>query len=114
MKVYNQRRVVSRRFIILLLFTIHYSLFTAVPAHAVRVKEVARIEGVRQNQLVGYGLLMGLNGTGDKKGTTFTIQSLTSMLQKMGIKVSPNDVKVKNVAAGMVTAELPPFSKPGS
>lgn len=89
-------------------------LFTAFPAHAVRLKEIASIEGIRHNQLAGYGLIIGLNGTGDKKGTTFTIQSLTSMLQKMGIKVSSSDVKVKNVAAVMVTADLPPFAKTGS
>jgi flagellar P-ring protein precursor FlgI len=96
-----------------LLFTFHFSLFTVTSAHAVRLKEIAGIEGVRQNQLIGYGVVIGLNGTGDKKGTTFTVQSLASMLQKMGIKVSPNDVKVKNIAAVMVTADLPPFAKPG-
>lgn len=120
MSIYNRKGAVSGRLshlTNLLLFTIHCSLFTvftAVPAYAVRVKEVARIEGVRQNQLVGYGLVMGLNGTGDKKQTMFTVQSLTSMLQKLGVKVSPNEVKVKNVAAVMVTAELQPFAKPGS
>lgn len=96
------------------LFLAPCSLLLAVPsAHAARLKEIASIEGIRHNQLVGYGLIIGLNGTGDKKGTTFTIQSLTSMLQKMGIKVSSSDVKVKNVAAVMVTADLPPFAKAG-
>lgn len=89
-------------------------LFTVSTAHAVRLKEIASIEGVRHNQLVGYGLIIGLNGTGDKKGATFTVQSLTSMLQKMGIKVSSSDLKVKNVAAVLVTADLPPFAKAGS
>lgn len=102
------------RFTVLILFTVYYSLFTASTAHAVRLKEIANIDGIRHNQLVGYGLVIGLNGTGDKKGTTFTIQSLTSMLQKMGIKVNSADVKVKNVAAVMITSDLPPFAKPGS
>lgn len=105
---------IYRFFAVFLLFTFHFSLLTVNAAYAVRVKEIASIEGVRNNQLVGYGLVIGLNGTGDKKGTTFTVQSLASMLQKMGIKVSPSDVKVKNVAAVMVTATLPPFAKPGS
>jgi hypothetical protein len=92
-------------------------LFLAVawgdPAQASRVKDIAKLTGVRPNQLFGYGLVMGLNGSGDKKGTEFTIQSLTNMLTKMGINVDPNQVKVKNVAAVMVTAELPAFARPG-
>lgn len=102
------------RFTAVILFTFHFSLFAVSQAHAVRIKEIASIEGVRHNQLVGYGLVIGLNGTGDKAGTTFTIQSLSNMLQKMGMKVSPSAIKVKNVAAVMVTADLPPFAKSGS
>ena len=86
----------------------------AGPAGAARLKDIAQFEGVRVNQLIGYGLIVGLNGTGDKSGTTFTMQSLTNMLKKMGIQVSPSQVRVKNVAAVMVTANLPPFVKPGS
>ncbi len=82
-------------------------------AHGARIKDIASIVGVRNNQLVGYGLVGGLSGTGDKQGTEFTIQSLTNMLLKMGINVDPQQVKVKNVAAVMVTAELPAFSRPG-
>ena len=89
-------------------------LLSVTPAHAARLKEIANIDGIRHNQLVGYGLVIGLNGTGDKSGTIFTIQSLTSMLQKMGIKLNQADVKVKNVAAVMITSDLPPFAKPGS
>jgi flagellar P-ring protein FlgI len=81
--------------------------------HGARVKDIAKIVGVRNNQLFGYGLVAGLNGTGDKQGTEFTIQSLTNMLLKMGINVDPVQVKVKNVAAVMVTAELPAFARPG-
>ncbi len=86
----------------------------ARPALAVRIKDVAHLDGVRSNQLVGYGLVVGLDGTGDSKSTQFTIQSLVNMLDRMGITVNRNDVKVANVAAVMVTAELPAFTKPGN
>jgi flagellar P-ring protein precursor FlgI len=91
-------------------------LFLSVPVQsgAVRIKDIAAVEGVRENALIGYGLVIGLNGTGDKTGTTFTVQTLSSMLKKMGIAVEPSAVKVKNVAAVMVTAKLPPFTKTGS
>lgn len=85
-----------------------------IDAEAVRIKDIAAVEGVRENSLIGYGLVIGLNGTGDKTGTTFTVQTLSSMLKKMGIAVEPSAVKVKNVAAVMVTAKLPPFVKTGS
>jgi flagellar P-ring protein FlgI len=87
--------------------------FIATNAHAVRIKDIADIKGVRNNQLVGYGLVVGLDGTGDGKKSKFTIQSLASMLEKMGVTVNPNDIAVSNVAAVMVTAELPPFAKSG-
>jgi flagellar P-ring protein precursor FlgI len=83
-------------------------------AEAARIKDITSIEGVRENSLIGYGLVIGLNGTGDKSGTVFTLQSLTNMLNKMGLLVDPSSVKVKNVAAVMVTAKLPPFNRPGS
>jgi len=79
-----------------------------------RIKDIADIEGVRYNQLIGYGLVVGLNGTGDKKGTEFTVHSIASMLTKMGITVDPALINVKNVAAVMVTAKLPPFAKKGT
>jgi len=81
---------------------------------AARIKDVARLEGVRENQLVGYGLVVGLNGTGDSKSTQFTTQSLVNMLDRMGVTVNRSMVKVDNVAAVIVTSELPPFTKPGS
>jgi len=84
------------------------------PLYAVRIKDIADVGGVRDNQLIGYGLIVGLNGTGDKKGTEFTIRSVVSMLTKMGITVDPALVSVKNVAAVMVTAKLPPFARKGS
>ncbi|PNU21144.1 flagellar biosynthesis protein FlgA [Geothermobacter hydrogeniphilus] len=81
---------------------------------AARIKDIARLEGVRYNQLVGYGLVVGLNGTGDSKSTQFTTQSLVNMLERMGVTVDRSKVKVDNVAAVTVTSELPPFTKPGN
>jgi flagellar P-ring protein FlgI len=80
---------------------------------ATRVKDLAALEGVRDNQLVGYGLVVGLNGTGDKRQTAFAAQSLANVLNRMGVSVNPNAIQVKNVASVMVTATLPPFSLPG-
>ncbi|MBI5327350.1 MAG: flagellar basal body P-ring protein FlgI [Deltaproteobacteria bacterium] len=96
------------------LLTVHCLLMAAVvPAHAARIKEIASFEGIRSNPLTGYGLVVGLDGTGDKTGTEFTIQSLVNMLNRFGIKVNPANVKVKNVAAVMVTAELSPSHRAG-
>jgi flagellar P-ring protein precursor FlgI len=100
--------------IIILLFILLSLSPLITPVHAVRIKDMATVGGVRDNQLIGYGLVVGLNGTGDKKGTAFTIRSVTSMLTKMGIAIDPSAVSVKNVAAVMVTAKLPPFAKKGS
>ncbi|MEM2592475.1 MAG: flagellar basal body P-ring protein FlgI, partial [Thermofilaceae archaeon] len=76
---------------------------------AVRLKDVAQVRGVRSNQLIGYGLVVGLEGTGDSKGALFTVQSIANMLERFGITIPADALKVKNVAAVMVTAELPPF-----
>jgi len=90
-------------------------IFSWSDAHAARIKDIADIKGVRQNQLVGYGLVIGLDGTGDSDAALFTIQSLTSLLEKMGVTVQPKDIDdVENVAAVMVTADLPPFASQGS
>lgn len=86
----------------------------AAPASASRIKELTQLEGVRTNQLVGYGLVVGLNGTGDSTSTQFTVQSLVSMMQRLGVAVNPATVDVANVAAVVVTAELPPFARAGS
>ena len=86
------------------------------PAHAAtRIKELATVQGVRANQLVGYGLIVGLDGTGDQSsGAPFTAQSLAGMLQQMGVTVPPGvQMQPKNVAAVMVTASLPAFAQPG-
>jgi flagellar P-ring protein precursor FlgI len=84
-------------------------------SHAERLKDLASVQGVRQNQLIGYGLVVGLDGDGDQTTQTpFTIQSLTSMLQQMGVTLPPGtSLQLKNVAAVMVTATLPPFAQPG-
>jgi flagellar P-ring protein precursor FlgI len=91
------------------------ALWWPAPAHATRIKEVASIQGVRSNQLVGYGLVVGLDGTGDQTTSApFTAQSLTAMLQQMGVTIPPGtSLQVKNVAAVMVTAQLPAFAQPG-
>ena len=87
---------------------------TGVDAEAARVKDIAGFEGARPNQLIGYGLIVGLNGSGDDDKTEFTYQSLSSMLQRMGIVVDKEDVDLDNVAGVMVTATLPPFAKVGT
>ncbi len=85
-----------------------------VAAEAVRLKDLAQVEGSRTNQLFGYGLVVGLAGSGDKQNTQFTVQALTNLLQDYRIRVTPQDVRVKNVAAVMVTAEIPPYVQPGA
>ncbi|MDB5622303.1 MAG: flagellar basal body P-ring protein FlgI [Devosia sp.] len=84
-------------------------------AAAARIKDVVDIEGVRENQLVGYGLVVGLNGTGDSlNNSPFTKQSLQSMLERLGVNTAGENVRTANVAAVMVTANLPPFATQGS
>jgi len=85
------------------------------PANAERMKDLASIQGVRPNQLIGYGLVVGLDGTGDQTTQTpFTTQSLTAMLSQLGVTLPPGvNLQLKNVAAAMITATLPPFAKPG-
>jgi flagellar P-ring protein precursor FlgI len=87
----------------------------ALPARAERLKDLASIGGVRQNQLSGYGLVMGLDGTGDQTTQTpFTVQSIMSMLQQKGVNLPPGvQLQLKNVAAVVVTASLPAFAQPG-
>ena len=101
------------RWIFLAVFLAFLSV-TSAPCEAARIKDIAYVNGVRPNILVGYGLVVGLNRTGDKTSTVFTTQSLSNMLEKMGVIVDPKAAKVNNVAAVMVTAELPPFAKIGN
>jgi flagellar P-ring protein precursor FlgI len=93
-------------------------LFSALPpalAKTSRIKDIIDIEGVRDNQLVGYGLVVGLNGTGDSLGNSpFTKQSLTAMLDRLGVSVRGENLNTGNVAAVMVTATLPPFKNQGT
>ena len=98
------------------IYLIIFSLFAFVlpeVSFAARLKDVADIEGVRGNQLFGYGMVIGLNGTGDGK-IDFTNKSISNMLERLGIRVDPKDVKVKNIASVLLTATLPAFSRPGS
>ena len=89
--------------------------FSAVPAEAARIKDVVAFEGVRDNMLMGYGLVVGLNGTGDKlQNNAFTEQSLIGFLERQGVNTRGIQLKSKNVAAVTVTAKLPPFSRAGS
>ncbi len=98
------------------IFLMLTSLILLIPnAGAVRIKDIADIKGVRGNHLVGYGLVVGLEGTGDSDDSLFTIQSLASLLEKMGVTVQPADIEdVENVAAVMVTTDLPAFATLGS
>lgn len=84
----------------------------AAPALADRLKDIATVAGVRSNPLVGYGIVVGLPGTGDGS-SQLTLQSMQSLISRLGLEVSPNDLDAKNAAAVMVTAELSPFVKPG-
>jgi flagellar P-ring protein precursor FlgI len=79
-----------------------------------RLKDLVAIEGVRENQLVGYGLVVGLAGTGDRRQTVFSAQSLANMLERMGVSVPPGAIRVNNTAAVMITASLPAFAQPGT
>ncbi len=89
------------------------ALFSSSLNAATRIKDLVSIAGVRDNQLVGYGVVVGLNGTGDRQQTVFSVQSLTNILQRMGVTVPPTGIIVHNTAAVLVTATLPPFSQSG-
>src|SRR3954454_19031199 len=95
---------------ILVLFSLLPGVAAAAPA---RLKDLVAVEGVRDNQLIGYGLVVGLAGTGDRRQTMFSAQSLTNLLERMGITVSPVAIRVTNTAAVLVTANLPAFAQPG-
>lgn len=97
-------RIVSAFFLLLL---------TVTSLNAEKVREIANIIGVRENPVLGYGLVVGLNGTGDGSSSEFTIRSLSNLLQTVNVKIDPADIKSKNVAAVMVTATLPAFSRQG-
>lgn len=87
---------------------------TRAIAAPVRLKELTDVQGMRENALYGYGLVVGLAGTGDTEYVFFTSQSISGMLGRLGIRIDPRDVRVRNVAAVMVTAKLPSFARPGT
>jgi flagellar P-ring protein precursor FlgI len=105
--------MMSRTSVLVLLGLFLVQLPTSAQPQAARLKELVSLEGVRDNQLIGYGIVVGLKGTGDRQQTLFTAQSLTNMLQQMGVTVNPSVILVRNTAAAMVTATLPPFAQPG-
>ncbi|MEM7646783.1 MAG: flagellar basal body P-ring protein FlgI [Pseudomonadota bacterium] len=94
----------------LLLFSV---LLMALPSYGVRLKDIANIRGVRENQLIGYGLVVGLNGTGDSN-LEFTSKSMKRMLDKMGMKLNGTEISSQNVASVLLTATLPPFARAGN
>ena len=97
--------------------TIAAALLLATPFHlpaAARLKELVSFEGMRENQLIGYGLVVGLAGTGDRRQTVFPVQSLANLLERMGVTVPATALTVKNTAAVMVTGVLPAFAQPGT
>ena len=98
---------------LVLIIALLLTLGIAELGQCARLKDIADVEGVRGNQLLGYGIVVGLNGTGDGK-VDFTLKSMSNMLEKMGIRTDPILIKVKNVASVRVTSELPPFARPGS
>jgi len=104
---------VSGPFRFLLLITLIFNTFFTSTAIGARIKDIASIKGIRTNQLFGYGLVIGLNGSGDKGRTGFTIQGLANMLKQMGVHVRAADIRVSNVAAVMVSATLLPFARIG-
>lgn len=102
----------SSRFVLLSVYALIVALL-ADSAYAARLKDIASIRGVRENQLIGYGIVVGLKGTGDGK-TEFTGKSMARMLDKLGVKLDTQQVDSKNVAAVIVTANLPAFGKAGN
>ncbi len=108
----RRRKLLARLFILVTAIPI-IILVTCSIALTARIKDIAHFAGDRPNMLVGYGLVVGLNGTGDKEKTQFTVSTLANLLDNMGIHVDPAQIKIKNVAAVMVTAKLPPFARQG-
>jgi flagellar P-ring protein precursor FlgI len=97
--------------IIICILLITLSCITSTSANAERIKDISSFEGVRDNQLIGYGLVVGLDGTGDKGKAA--VQSIVNMLERMGLTLNPNEINSKNIASVIITATLPPFAKPG-
>jgi flagellar P-ring protein precursor FlgI len=110
LKLKVKRLNVKTAFLVMLFFIFNFQLLTF--SYAERIKDIASFEGVRENQLIGYGLVVGINNTGDTG--LATLQTIANMLQRMGVVIKPRDIMAKNIAAVVVTATLPPFPKPGT
>jgi flagellar P-ring protein precursor FlgI len=104
----------QRSAIVLLLLISVIACAEDAPQRQARIKDIATVEGVRDNQLVGYGIVVGLHGTGDSQQTGFSTQTLASMLLRMGVSVPATGIRVQNLAAVFVSATLPPFARPGA
>jgi flagellar P-ring protein precursor FlgI len=120
-RINSERRTRSRisyacLFICTLALTVAACAGDVVPKapREARIKDIATIEGIRDNQLVGYGIVVGLQGTGDSQQTTFPIQTLVATLLRMGVSVPASSIRIQNLAAVFVSATLPPFSRPGT
>ncbi len=96
-----------------LIITTIFIFFSFSLLQAEKIKDISNIIGVRENKLIGYGLVVGLNGTGDGSSSMFTLQSLSNLLQTVNVKIKPADIKSKNIAAVIVTATLPSFARQG-
>ena len=108
-------KAIMRRGAIALLLAITTALFAEdAPQRQARIKDIATVEGVRDNQLVGYGIVVGLHGTGDSQQTGFSTQTLAALLLRMGVSVPASGIRVQNLAAVFVSATLPPFARPGA
>ena len=92
---------------------LYLALIVTVATSASRIKDLAYVQGMRGEQVIGYGLVVGLNGTGDSQRSTFTVQSVSSMLKRFGITVPQDQLRLRNVAAVIVTATIPAFTKEG-
>lgn len=108
------RTAICARLALLLLLSSSPTLHAEDAPRNARIKDIASVQGVRDNQLVGYGLVVGLHGTGDSQQTGFSTQTLASMLLRMGVSVPATGIRVQNLAAVFVSATLPPFSRPGA
>lgn len=108
------KRIVKSTITLFIAVLIIASFIDCKTASGARLKDIATLKGLRTNQLVGYGLVVGLNGTGDGSGTQFTTQSLVNMMERLGIHTLADEVKVENVAGVIVTAVLPAFARKGS
>lgn len=97
----------------LAIIALNFCSVLTVVGNPVRLKELVSLEGVRENQLIGYGVVVGLNGTGDKRQPVFPAQTLANLLERMGVQVPATALQVRNMASVMVTANLPPFAQPG-